>query len=442
MAKGDVKSYRGRGGWGGGGGYDYDDEGRGASKSVWENFRDDFEASGYECSWLFTIEHRRCYNIITKTTWRYNVADGPQYWDRRQAYGFNLADKLCEDDSRIARLVKKKCGEDTWLKFYHHLLDGYEKRNEELKEERKNQERKYADQRREWKEQEAEREAERVKELEAHNAQLSKEVELVTGAIRSEFNTAFSSEESFYQRQGDYLDDVVAGHTSGYGFSEEVRAASGIKLQITVSLDLSNSNYYNKVHTAAAEAFRNICLSLEALKQEHSGSLDAAYFIFAIGEDGKAAYRLEESERERWYLPYFIRSRLTKVSEHLRLPALMDAFRYPEKLDTSMFNGEDTWIMPLFEKIEKWEHDNDPGACRLDLVITDAVLEHPTDIRKSSIIQERRDGNLQTVFLNLLPEDDWEEQSLPYRCVQYPVNKDNLGGLLRLVLQQFVSVYL
>jgi hypothetical protein len=405
VAKGDVKSYRGRGGYSGGGGYSYyDDEGRGESRSIWEQFRDGWTAAQFERSWLFNLSDHDCYHIIANTTWRFNVADGPRYWDRKDAYDFKLDDKLTEDDSRVARLVKKQQSDSTWLSFYHHLLDGYEAYNEVLREKRKDQQRRYEEQQREWAEKEAEREAERVKELEAHNAAIAKEVDLVAGAIRADFIQAFDYDISHGQRQGDYLDDVVAGYHSGYGFAEEVREAGGIKLQITVSLDLSNSNYYNHVHKAATEAFRNICLTLEQLKEEHPSDLFAAYFIFASGEDGKKAGRL--GGEDNWSLPWNVRSRVNDVPEQVRLPAMLDAFRNPDTVGTSLFNGEDTWVEPLFEQIEKWEHGNDAGACRLDLVITDAVFEHPTDIRKASVIQERRDGNLQTVFLNLLPEDD------------------------------------
>jgi len=111
--------------------------------------------------------------------------------------------------------------------------------------------------------------------------------------------------------------------------------------------------------------------------------------------------------------------------------------------DNSPFTGEDTWISPLFEEIEKWENRySDPGAARLDIIITDAVLEHEKDIREASRIQEHRNGNLQTVLLNFLPMDDWGDGSIPKRCTQYSANAENIGGMLRQIVQDFISTQL
>jgi hypothetical protein len=97
----------------------------------------------------------------------------------------------------------------------------------------------------------------------------------------------------------------------------------------------------------------------------------------------------------------------------------------------------------LLEEIEKWEkEESDPGAVRLDIVLTDAVFEHKKDIRESDVIQERRDGQLQTVFLNFMPEKEWLNSTLPKRCFMIKVDKDNVAGILRNVLSEFVGAQL
>lgn len=78
----------------------------------------------------------------------------------------------------------------------------------------------------------------------------------------------------------------------------------------------------------------------------------------------------------------------------------------------------------------------------MDIVITDCVVEHPSDIRRSDEIQERRDGSLQTVFLNFLDEKYWVNSDLPSRCVQYGAKPDTIDGLLRTITAQFVNAYL
>jgi hypothetical protein len=107
------------------------------------------------------------------------------------------------------------------------------------------------------------------------------------------------------------------------------------------------------------------------------------------------------------------------------------------------YDGTDTFITPLFERIEKWEAaESDPGAIKLDIILTDAVLEHASDIREAAVVMERRDGALQAILLNFMPEGQWHDATLPRRCVQYPANKDNIDGMLRNLLSEFVAIQL
>ena len=176
-------------------------------------------------------------------------------------------------------------------------------------------------------------------------------------------------------------------------------------------------------------------MTLESIQKEYVGDVFTAAFKFSLEDDGKHAARITIPNWER-----------DRVKDECYL-GMMERWRVTQRSggwndQDATFSGEDTWMYPLFTEIEKWENaESDPGAIRLDIVITDAVLEHPKDIRESSIIQERRDGTLQTVLLNLMPEDRWLDSTLPLRCVQYPANRDNLAGLLRNVLAEFVSVY-
>lgn len=266
--------------------------------------------------------------------------------------------------------------------------------------------------------------AKREKYREEKTSKILDDAELTAGLLRSDFADVFRWREVYGQRDGDWLDDPVAAYATGYGFGEEVRERSGIKLQVTVSIDLSNSMKYNGINEVAVDAFCTIYLSMKSLQQEHPGDLYIAPFEFSGGETGRHAMQVKANtwrDKDEYDL------------------GEMELWRNASRVS---FDGEDTWMYPLLVAIERWENENsDPGAVRLDIVITDAVLEHPKDIRESSKIQERRDGNLQTVLLNLMPEEDWLDTTLPLKCVQYPANPDNLAGLLRNVLAQFVSVY-
>jgi len=421
MAKGDVKSSGGYGG--GGGGYSgHNDEGRGRSKELWEGFEEFYENHDFDCSWLFTLSDKYLTTYVQGTTWRYGVADGPRVWTGNYSAdgrgGKWLDDRHAEDDSRMARIVKKHCGEDAWLKFSKHITEAWERRQAVLQDERDERER---ERKRGWEAGAKGRAAREAKELKLRveeTQEIRDEVEMTAGVLRSDFVDAFRYTEAHGLRDGDWLDDPVAAYATGYGFGEEVRERSGVKLQITVSLDMSNSMRYNSVDEDALNAFRTIYLTLEALQKEHSGDMFIAAFKFSMDDDGRGAAHVRNTT---WY----------GVERELK-----------DEYTWSMFSGEDTWTYPLFMEIEKWENaESDPGAIRLDIVITDAVLEHPKDVRESSKIQERRDGALQTVLLNLMPEDQWLDSTLPLRCVQYPANRDNLAGLLRNILAEFVSVY-
>jgi len=338
-----------------------------------------------------------------------------------------------EDDSRMARLVKKHCGDDVWLKFSKHITEAFARVQECIDKEQKERSDK-------WKAKVAARrkvrEAEQLKLRIEETSKIREQIEMVAGCLRSDFAEVFKWSERYGLREGDWLDDPVAAYAMGHGFGEEVKERSGVKLQVTVSIDLSNSMYYNNVHESSLEAFRTIYMMLEDMQKEHPGDLFIAAFSYSKGDDGRGATRVQN---RTWY------GDERELKDEYDLGAMERWRKGSGHYGGSgvSFSGEDTWMYPLFQEIEKWENEeSDSGAVRLDIVITDAVLEHPKDIRESSVIQERRNGALQTVLLNLMPEEEWINSTLPLRCVQYPANRDNLGGLLRNILAEFVSVYM
>jgi cation transport regulator ChaB len=471
MARGDSKNSRRR--WGGGGTYrHYDDEGRGNSKYYWAEFKSWFEESGYSQDWLmgentegidptiarlFTAGNlNRLFARQDKSLLAHGLYDGRLFaYIQSMRSRYNVHDwayQKFEDtdsnDGRVRRLVVQKLGLDVWHKFQERAHKVWMYIDDQRKEAQAERAGKDAEDR-------ATFAAERIERQSKEVVQIKKGTALIAGAIRSDFDAAFSIEEIYGRSSGDWLDDPVAGATSGYGFGEEVRKPSGIQLQITVSLDMSNSMYYNDLHESAGEAYRDIYLALEQIKSEHADDLHIAAFTFANDgyEDkdrGRVARNLSvEYEYARDEDGRYIRdevnggykqiAKINKSSE-TELGAV-EAFRAGGS--SYHFSGEDTWFYPLFEEIEKWETiHSEPGAVRLDIVITDAVIEHPSDIRRSDVIQGRRDGNLQTVMLNLLPEDEWVNSDLPLNCVQYAITPENLAGVLRNLLTEFVSVYL
>lgn len=248
----------------------------------------------------------------------------------------------------------------------------------------------------------------------------SADARLMAGALQSEFASAIGWRERYNQPEGDWLADPVDALTTGYGFGEEVRTSRGIKMQVNLCLDCSNSMSHNGLESIAQDTLRTIYVALRMAASElPEGSLVVNVWTWAGNTDGK------------W---------VSHITSKKNVESTLDNPLGPLDGWWASFDGEDTWISPLFAKLENWENRyGDPGAFRLDIIITDGVLEHLTDQREGDKIQERRDGALQTVVLNFLPIEDWSDSRVPKRCVQYPATHDNLMGLMRGVLGQWLT---
>jgi len=255
---------------------------------------------------------------------------------------------------------------------------------------------------------------------------LADEARATTGYLQSELAASIGWGEVHGLYDGDWIDDPVAAASGQGGFGEEVRATKGIKLQVNICLDVSNSMVYNGLSDVSVAVIRTLYLSLFAASKDLlDDSLIVNLWTWAGGEDGKHV-RLLSTDENYWgeYHHPFEDEDDPLGTAVSRLP------QYP-----SRWNGQDTWMYPLMEELESWENTHgDAGAYRLDLIVSDGVMEHPTDVRKCDEIQDRRDGTLQSVVLNFLPMEEWADYSVPNRCVQYPADLDNLFGLIRQIL--------
>lgn len=269
---------------------------------------------------------------------------------------------------------------------------------------------------------------ERSKRNEQMKESLKDEARLTSGYIHSEIAQAIRYREAHGLPYGDWLDDPVAALTGQGGFGEEIRYSTGIKLEINMALDCSNSMYYNDYSTVAVNTFRDMYLALNlAASQLPDNSLTVNAWLWAKDRDGKRAFSITHD----WY-----GDRKSDVTEFGKLEG---AEGLPDSTMSLGWDGEDTWLYPLLEKIEKWEQKHgDPGAFRLDLVFSDGVLEHPTDARKCDEIQERRNGNLQSVMLNFLPLEQWGDYRVPNRFVEYEATVENIGSLMRSILGDWI----
>jgi hypothetical protein len=432
MAKGDVRSVaspRGHrsGSYGYTRSYSHRDTTLTASQTVWEWFKSGWDSTSNKKGWMYSIDDEDCYRLVRYSTYRYGLMDILRRFNEDELGTVAYVEYVKNDDSRAKRLIDHEFGSDEFVSWHRYVSGGY-KRHSALLDEHQRKEREQYEAT--WKTEQEERLAKKALLEQGDLNSIQKAVELSTGMIRSDFASAFSLVEAHNQNYGTYIDDAVDAITTGYGMGDEIRSPHGIKLQITVSLDLSNSMYYNHVHVAAANAFREIGTSLEMLKEEYPDDVHIAFFTFSeddYNRHGKLAGKLESDNKEFGVFYTYRPSQIAQWSQWSHGP----------------FNGEDTYIAPLFEEIEKWErNESDPGAVRLDVIISDAVLEHKTDIAQASEIQERRDGALSSVILNFMPEQEWLNSTMPKRTICYPVHADNIGGMLRQIIAQFVSQYL
>lgn len=424
-ARGDVRTQRssGRGRGGGGGSSFYDDQGRGTSKSIWEWFESNYTAANFSKTWLMDLPDEKCYWLLKNSVERHGLVDIAYYWTP----GWNEY-----QDTRAHRLVIKHLKESDWCDFHKHLVEGCNNHRAKLDQERKEAATKRDQQ---YAIAQAQREAAQAIVRREDYEQIQQTVSPTVGMFEAELNTAFRYHDQVGDA-GDWIEEGVDTFVDGSGYGYEQSKATGIKLQVTVSLDLSNSMYYNGVHAVAAETFRNLCLTLEELKKMYTDDLYTAYFTFSLDWYEKAGKRVDQLVYTGTPKDEYDLKALTEFS-----PSNIKAWSADYWGHKGPFQGEDTWVSPLFEAIERWEkEESDPGAAKLDIIITDAVLEHPMDIRQSDVIQERRDGTLSSVFVNFMKQENWLNSTMPKRCFQMAVDKDNVAGILRQILMEFVSV--
>lgn len=300
--------------------------------------------------------------------------------------------------------IKAQIGKGDWDKIEQRIVKAVEERNKEQ-----------AKLNLEW---DAQQENYR-RQLEEQREKLTYEARLVAGYVQTEIASAIAYKERFGRYDGEWLDDPVAAMTGQGGFGEETKEIAGIKLQINICLDISNSMYYNGLSEIAVEATRNIYLALKMASDElPSGSLKVNLWKWAAREDGRTVINCVDRQGN------------DPLGAAKMLPG-------KGKWD---WTGEDTWIHPLLSRLDEWENEEgDPGAYRLDLIISDGVLEHKMDASRGDVIQDRRDGNLQSVILNFLPMSEWANYRVPNKCVQYPVTLETLGSMLRSVLGSWIT---
>ena len=244
------------------------------------------------------------------------------------------------------------------------------------------------------------------------------------GHVESEVLHAMRMREKTGLQDGDWLDDPVAAfHATGSGaFGEEVKTLARPAVHVNVGLDASHSMWQLGLAEAAWNAFRYIFYTLSMFHDAHpTAKLTVTGWLFAYGEEDKR-YKVKAGSKVRkadW--------------ERAKKDIFAITNQYGRVEPT--WSGEDTYIAPFLEELLA-EDEKHPGCYIQDLIITDAVLQHPMDVREASKVQQTRMmlGSVNTILLNFQPQEDALKYPVPSGAVQYYVSAMNLLPMLKQLL--------
>lgn len=288
-----------------------------------------------------------------------------------------------------------------------------------------------------------------------HRARKNEEVasdqesNLEVGDFLSELSTAFRYRERSGLNEGDWLDAPERLYTDGRMFAEEVAVASDIKLQVTLTLDASTSMWSSRLMSVAGPTMLALDRTIrKAMRDMPEGAIKYAPFIFhETASKVPSSYLNSYVGRVDWLskdattgsgglLPNYPTWEQVEEAKRLgELPASATGGEFK-------MHGDDTQIAPLFRALKQWEEtEGDTDALRINIIITDGVFVHEDDVEEASRIQEDRNGRVWTVLLNFLSQTEWEEEgtTLPERCSQYTVNRDNLEVSIKTILSEAIS---
>ena len=319
------------------------------------------------------------------------------------------------------------------------------------------------------------------------------------GDFISELSTAVRYRERSSLLQGDFVCDAERALTDRRCFGEEVHTTSQVKLRVALCLDTSHSMWgvggrerdennvlrstNDSVMWKAGPAFVALNTSMTmAARDLPEGCFEHALFVFhetscripptfirafdgsyipnyphpsqvreAIARGEIPRVRTVQEEREmaaRLLTDMDLRRRpknprtfaaadvteeqVVELQEARKMPSSGNAWDYP-------LAGKETFLTPLFKKVEEWESDRDPDAFHLNLVLTDGRFEDHADVERASAMLERRVGRGATVLLNFIKPELAAKHPAPRGAYQYPVNLKNFGGMLRNAISETIS---
>lgn len=257
------------------------------------------------------------------------------------------------------------------------------------------------------------------------------------GDFITDLMTAIKYRTEYDLSRGELLADPVRGLTDGRCFAQEYRSESNGKLRISLTLDTSGSMFYDhdgQFWTAAAVFQKMDIMLREADRSLPVGTLAYQPFVFHSN-----SYALPKSA-----VPYLCsgewedgRNSPYEIPPEIRRKVIDGNEGDPDII----LSGGSTYIGEALRSIQKWEQNDqafDYNATRIDIILTDGQFNQ-TDVEHASRVQSERQGKVVTVLLNFCEPEAIRQNLTPNQCQQYAVNKDNLTGKVRQILQEAIE---
>lgn len=240
---------------------------------------------------------------------------------------------------------------------------------------------------------------------------------------------------------GGDLDEVVQHYLEHDGMADDYQRLSKIRLQITLAADLSGSMFRVENGRPIVPAMAMMRMFQRAFKQtqEHlaPGVLNYSMWCWSAGVIGGETICLNDLSMGS-LIPeeYQERPELFGVPMPLSMIEIDQFFEGIAAVKPT-FRGTGTQLIPLISGLRKWEENHgDPGAYRLDVIVSDGKL-YEDDVKKCSLaqVERRAGGKYEGVILQIGPD----KTLVPEGLTMIKCKPQQLDVIMRDILLGFVQ---
>jgi hypothetical protein len=247
--------------------------------------------------------------------------------------------------------------------------------------------------------------------------------------LTAEIFQAVRAVEATDRQEGDWIDDVVSTYHDGKGFGEEVRSVGEVKLQINLAMDVSGS-MFGMLCKPAGLAMRILYDALMHVTREIDPQFFRVHSYLWAAQSGRTVYDLQEDSvpSDYWSKNSYAIGDTDKIFDDVIA-------------NNVHFEGQDTFLLPLFDRVHKREQEDDDGFRKLDVIISDGIWKDGTNaLDKIRKIQHERGQIVQSIVLNFMTQEqiDRSQITIPERTWMYPVTPLTVRTIMQQIVSEFV----